>query len=494
MKTVLIIGMGRFGHHLANNMISLGNEVMIVDKDESRLEDLTKLISNIKIGDCTNEDVLQSFGVANFDICFVCIGTNFQSSLEITSLLKELGAKYVISQATRDIHAKFLLKNGADEVIYPNRDSAEKLAVRVSNDNLYDYVELDNEYSIYEISDTIDERLVYDSIASVKIKDGEDSVADLVEGTDYTVEQTTTAEGIEVKLNGIGDFGGSVTKTIKAEDIAVSEAKNLTVEAIEANTLKVSFEGSNLPKEFAQVYDIYVGDKLVAENKEPGEYTFDKINAGNVTVKVVAKRGEVSSEGVSQETKISGIDISKFELFIGEIGHIYNGKEQTVPVTVKNGDEQLEEGTAYEVKYEDNVTSEHCSLARVLIVYCSILASLSSRGTTFVGFEDDKALGLEKDIEQKLFTYKRTGVLGAILLQKKTYGFCYNRYNRNSDKSGRTYYSFACNNKEKKYIVLIAFKTKDGSIFPDNKGLSDSLLKIREDLLKILATFPKGDD
>ena len=122
MKTVLIIGMGRFGHHLANNMISLGNEVMIVDKDESRLEDLTKLISNIKIGDCTNEDVLQSFGVANFDICFVCIGTNFQSSLEITSLLKELGAKYVISQATRDIH-----------------------------DNLYDYVELDNEYFIYEI-------------------------------------------------------------------------------------------------------------------------------------------------------------------------------------------------------------------------------------------------------------------------------------------------------------------------------------------------------
>ena len=63
MKTVLIIGMGRFGHHLASNMISLGNEVMIVDKDESRLEDLTKLISNIKIGDCTNEDVLQSFGV-----------------------------------------------------------------------------------------------------------------------------------------------------------------------------------------------------------------------------------------------------------------------------------------------------------------------------------------------------------------------------------------------------------------------------------------------
>ncbi len=91
MKTVLIIGMGRFGHHLASNMISLGNEVMIVDKDESRLEDLTKLISNIKIGDCTNEEVLRSLGVGNFDLCFVCIGSNFQSSLEITSLVKELG-------------------------------------------------------------------------------------------------------------------------------------------------------------------------------------------------------------------------------------------------------------------------------------------------------------------------------------------------------------------------------------------------------------------
>jgi trk system potassium uptake protein TrkA len=131
--------------------MKLNNEVMIVDKDEKRLEDLIPIISDIKIADCTNEEVLKSFGLGNFDICFVCIGTNFQSSLEITSLLKELGAKYVISQATRDIHAKFLLRNGADEVIYPNKDSAEKLANRVSNDHLYDYIELDSEYSIYEL-------------------------------------------------------------------------------------------------------------------------------------------------------------------------------------------------------------------------------------------------------------------------------------------------------------------------------------------------------
>ena len=151
MKTVLIIGMGRFGHHLASNMISLGNEVMVVDKDESRLEDLTKLISNIKIGDCTNEEVLRSLGVGNFDLCFVCIGSNFQSSLEITSLVKELGAKHVVSKANRDIHAKFLLRNGADEVFYPDRDIAERLAVKYSANHVFDYFELSKDYSIFEI-------------------------------------------------------------------------------------------------------------------------------------------------------------------------------------------------------------------------------------------------------------------------------------------------------------------------------------------------------
>ncbi len=133
MKSILIIGLGKFGRHLCRNLAELGNEVMV------------------KIGDCTNEEVLRSLGVANFDLCFVCIGTNFQSSLEITSLIKEMGARYVISKANRDIHAKFLLKNGADEVIYPDRDIAEKLAVRHSANHVFDYIELTDDYSIYEI-------------------------------------------------------------------------------------------------------------------------------------------------------------------------------------------------------------------------------------------------------------------------------------------------------------------------------------------------------
>lgn len=151
MKSVLIIGMGRFGHHLCTNMVNLGNEVMIVDEREEVLEDLLPIVTSAKIGDCTNADVLKSLGIDNFDICFVCIGTNFQSSLEITSLVKELGAKKVISKANRDIHAKFLLKNGADEVIYPDRDIAERLAIRMSANHVFDYVELTDEFGIYEI-------------------------------------------------------------------------------------------------------------------------------------------------------------------------------------------------------------------------------------------------------------------------------------------------------------------------------------------------------
>lgn len=151
MKSILIIGMGRFGRHLCKNLSQLGNQVMIVDEKEENLEEMLPYVVSAKIGDCTNENVLKSLGISNFDLCFVCIGTNFQSSLEITSLVKELGGRHVVSKANRDIHAKFLLRNGADEVIYPDRDIAEKLSVRYSANHVFDYIELTEEYSIYEI-------------------------------------------------------------------------------------------------------------------------------------------------------------------------------------------------------------------------------------------------------------------------------------------------------------------------------------------------------
>jgi len=151
MKTVLIIGMGKFGTHLCRKLAELGNQVMAVDLREEALDEVLPIVVSAKIGDCTRVDVLKTLGVDNFDYCFVCVGENFQNSLEVTSQLKELGARYVISKAVRDIQAKFLLRNGADEVIYPDRDIAERLANRCSASHVFDYIELSKECSIYEI-------------------------------------------------------------------------------------------------------------------------------------------------------------------------------------------------------------------------------------------------------------------------------------------------------------------------------------------------------
>lgn len=150
MKSFLIIGMGRFGHYLCRELSKLGNEILIVDEDEERLTPCLPLVTSAKIGDCTKPEVLQELGITNFDKCFVCIGTNFQSSLEITSLLKEMGASCVVSRASTDVQAKFLLRNGADEVVYPERDIAEKVAKKSSANHVFDFVDL-GDYGIYEV-------------------------------------------------------------------------------------------------------------------------------------------------------------------------------------------------------------------------------------------------------------------------------------------------------------------------------------------------------
>lgn len=151
MKNILIIGLGRFGKHLAEKFIELGDEVMVIDRDEEAVQEIMNTVTYAQVGDCMKEEVLRSLGVNNFDICFVCMGEDFQSSLEITDLLKTLGAKYVVSKAGRDIHAKFLLKNGADEVIYPEKDMALKIAVKFSSNHLVDYFEISKDVAVYEI-------------------------------------------------------------------------------------------------------------------------------------------------------------------------------------------------------------------------------------------------------------------------------------------------------------------------------------------------------
>lgn len=168
MKSFLVIGMGRFGSQLANKLIQMDNDVMVVDKDHEIIERVAPNFTDAQIGNCTNPTVLQSLGINNFDVCFVTIGENFQSSLEITSLLKEMGAKKVVSKADSEIQRKFLLRNGADEVVYPIKEVAEKLAIRMSANNIFDYVEISPEYSISEIP--VHESWVGRSIANSDIR------------------------------------------------------------------------------------------------------------------------------------------------------------------------------------------------------------------------------------------------------------------------------------------------------------------------------------
>ena len=151
MKSVLVIGMGRFGRHLASKMQALGNDVMIVDKDIDLVNAVASEFTDAYIGDCTNEAVIKSLGVKQMDLCFVSIGEDFQSSLVITSLLKRAGAKCVIAKANQEIQADLLKQIGADEVVYPERDLAEKLAVRYNANNIFDFIQLTEDYSIYEI-------------------------------------------------------------------------------------------------------------------------------------------------------------------------------------------------------------------------------------------------------------------------------------------------------------------------------------------------------
>ena len=151
MKSFLIIGLGTFGHHLCRELAKQKCEIMIVDSRPEALEDLLPYVVSAKIADCSNEEVLRSFDIPSFDACFVCIGGNFQYSLEVTSLLKDLGAKKIFSKADEDIQAKFLRRIGADEVIYPELDAAASIAVSESNDSIFDCIPLSGEFSVYEI-------------------------------------------------------------------------------------------------------------------------------------------------------------------------------------------------------------------------------------------------------------------------------------------------------------------------------------------------------
>ena len=152
MKSILLIGTNHFGFLLAKQFYTLGHQVMAVDKEEERINRVLPFVTDAQIGDSTNEAFLRSLGVSSFDVCIVTIGSDFQSSLETTSLLKELGGKLVVSRADREVQAKFLLRNGADEVINPEKQIAEWAAIRYASDHVLDYIKLDGDHAIFEVA------------------------------------------------------------------------------------------------------------------------------------------------------------------------------------------------------------------------------------------------------------------------------------------------------------------------------------------------------
>ena len=151
MKSILLIGLNRLGSLLAMQLHAQGHQIMAVDRNEQRINSVMPFVTDAQIGDSTNEAFLRSLGINNYDVCIVTIGSDFQSSLETTSLLKELGGKLVIARAERDVQEKFLLRNGADEVLNPEKHIAEWAAIRYASNHVLDYIKLDENHAIFEV-------------------------------------------------------------------------------------------------------------------------------------------------------------------------------------------------------------------------------------------------------------------------------------------------------------------------------------------------------
>ena len=209
MKSIVVIGLGRFGRHMAQKLIETGHEVLAVDISEERADAAVGLIPQILIGDATDERFMASLGIRNFDMAVVAISENFQQVLEITVLLKELECKYVIARATRDVHKKLLLRNGADYVTYAEREIAERLAIKFGADNIFDYVELTPEIGIFEVA--------------IPIKWKGKSIKDLAIRNKYNVSVMAVKKNGQIfplpSPNHVFSEGESVMVMGKAEDI-----------------------------------------------------------------------------------------------------------------------------------------------------------------------------------------------------------------------------------------------------------------------------------
>ncbi len=150
-KSVLIIGIGRLGSHLAEKMQDLGHDVIVLDSREESIKKMANHFDDARIADYTSEDVLRELDIPSFDLCFITVGDDFEASMITTLTLKKLGAKYVAARARDEVQCALLKKIGADEIIYADGEVADKLAIRHNGNNIFDYIALAGGYAIFEV-------------------------------------------------------------------------------------------------------------------------------------------------------------------------------------------------------------------------------------------------------------------------------------------------------------------------------------------------------
>ena len=150
-KQFVVIGLGRFGSSIATTLYSLGNDVLVIDKNEDLIQDIASEVTHAVQADATDENALRALGIRNFDVAIISIGGDIQSSVMATLILRELGVKYIIAKGNGELHAKVLYKIGADRVVLPEKDMGVRVALNIISSSILDYIELSSDYSIMEV-------------------------------------------------------------------------------------------------------------------------------------------------------------------------------------------------------------------------------------------------------------------------------------------------------------------------------------------------------
>lgn len=206
MNSYIVLGLGRFGKSFAKTLSDLGHDVLGVDKNPQTVQDVSEYLAHVITSEISNEDFLKSIGVSNFDAAIVAIGSDLQSSILTTALLKELGAKYIISKAQNDLHAKVLMTVGANRVIFPERDMAIRVANNLASHNIIDSIQLSGDYSIMETN--IPEKWIGKTISDLAIR------------SKYRVNILAVRKGDELNISPGADY------IFKDDDIVSIMGKN----------------------------------------------------------------------------------------------------------------------------------------------------------------------------------------------------------------------------------------------------------------------------